>query len=214
MCVVGVMRLDDPQWIPLMEQAVSVIYQLAEGPDIIAGALVKRLARLVLTRPATVQSSVTPGDSAVAPPGGGAVASASGSTVAPPGDGVVAPASGSTVAPPDDSVVAPPGDGAMAPPGGSVVAPPGGGTVDGRVLARFLSLLGQVALAQLVHLDVDVVGELKRRRRVREEGGKARRRTGSKVGNYWSRSHEALRLTRLRCLTIVEENLLNIVRIY
>jgi condensin complex subunit 1 len=37
------------------------------------------------------------------------------------------------------------------------------------VLARLLSLVGHVALRQLVHLDVAVFGEMKRRRAIQEQ---------------------------------------------
>ena len=37
------------------------------------------------------------------------------------------------------------------------------------VLARLLSLVGHVALRQLVHLDVEVFGEMKRRRAIQEQ---------------------------------------------
>lgn len=36
--------LENRYWIPLMEQAINVIYKLAEAPDIICGDLIKRLA--------------------------------------------------------------------------------------------------------------------------------------------------------------------------
>ena len=37
------------------------------------------------------------------------------------------------------------------------------------VLARLLSLVGHVALRQLVHLDLSVFGEMKRRRAIQEQ---------------------------------------------
>jgi condensin complex subunit 1 len=36
--------LENRYWIPLMEQAVNVMYKLAESPDIICGDLIKKLA--------------------------------------------------------------------------------------------------------------------------------------------------------------------------
>lgn len=36
--------LDNKYWIPLMEQAINVIYKLAECPDKICGDLIKKLA--------------------------------------------------------------------------------------------------------------------------------------------------------------------------
>ena len=37
--------LENRYWIPLMEQAVNVMYKLAESPDIICGDLIKKLAK-------------------------------------------------------------------------------------------------------------------------------------------------------------------------
>ena len=42
------------------------------------------------------------------------------------------------------------------------------GLCQSSVLARFLSLAGHVALRQLVHLEGEVLGEIKRRQRVQE----------------------------------------------
>ncbi|XP_048728818.2 condensin complex subunit 1-like isoform X3 [Ostrea edulis] len=44
----GVQMLDNPYWIPFGEQAVNVIYKLAEHPDIICGDIIKALAKEVI----------------------------------------------------------------------------------------------------------------------------------------------------------------------
>ena len=40
-------QLDNPHWIPFGEQAINVIYKLAEHPDIICGDVIKALAKEV-----------------------------------------------------------------------------------------------------------------------------------------------------------------------
>lgn len=45
---IGVQMLDNPYWIPFGEQAVNVIYKLAEHPDIICGDIIKALAKEVI----------------------------------------------------------------------------------------------------------------------------------------------------------------------
>ena len=44
----GVVRLDQCQWIPMAEQAVCVIYRLAEHPDCICTHIIKHVAEAVL----------------------------------------------------------------------------------------------------------------------------------------------------------------------
>ncbi|KAK2183430.1 hypothetical protein NP493_312g03002 [Ridgeia piscesae] len=44
----GVVRLDQSQWIPMAEQAVCVIYRLAEHPDCICTDIIKHVAEVVL----------------------------------------------------------------------------------------------------------------------------------------------------------------------
>lgn len=47
-CLLGVQQLENSYWIPFGEQAVNVIYKLAEHPDIICGDIIKSLAKEVI----------------------------------------------------------------------------------------------------------------------------------------------------------------------
>ena len=68
------------------------------------------------------------------------------------------------------------------------------------VLARLLSLVGHVALRQLVHLDVEVFGEMKRRRAIQEQ--KAYERTpASKRPNQTKVSD--FRITQVKVFRII-----------
>ena len=53
----GVRKLDKPEWTPLMEQALNVIYFLAEHPEKIAENLVKKIAACLLDK--TTQDKAT-----------------------------------------------------------------------------------------------------------------------------------------------------------
>ena len=57
----GVTVLDRPHWVPMAEQAVSVIYKLAESPDEICEELLKKLSHIVINygRPAAAAADVT-----------------------------------------------------------------------------------------------------------------------------------------------------------
>lgn len=46
--LLGVQQLENSYWIPFGEQAVNVIYKLAEHPDIICGDIIKALAKEVI----------------------------------------------------------------------------------------------------------------------------------------------------------------------
>ena len=46
----GVTRLTDRHWLPMAEQAVVVIYKLAEHPDVICGNILKQIAALVIAQ--------------------------------------------------------------------------------------------------------------------------------------------------------------------
>lgn len=46
--VLGVQQFENSYWIPFGEQAINVIYKLAEHPDIICGDIIKALAKEVI----------------------------------------------------------------------------------------------------------------------------------------------------------------------
>jgi len=51
----GLARLDDMTYVPFSEQALSVIYQLAERPDTITGRILKSLVKTLFGGPPSVQ---------------------------------------------------------------------------------------------------------------------------------------------------------------
>ena len=57
-----------------------------------------------------------------------------------------------------------------------------------KVLARVLFVVGHVAFQQLVHLDVSVLSELKRRHRIQEE--EKEKKQGEKAKNKTSQSRD------------------------
>ena len=46
----GVRKLDKPDWTPMMEQALNVIYFLAEHPETITENLIKKIAACLLEK--------------------------------------------------------------------------------------------------------------------------------------------------------------------
>ena len=46
----GVRKLDKPDWTPMMEQALNVIYFLAEHPETIAESIIKKIAACLLDK--------------------------------------------------------------------------------------------------------------------------------------------------------------------
>jgi len=46
----GVRKLEKPEWTPMMEQALNVIYFLAEHPEKIAENLIKKIAACLLDK--------------------------------------------------------------------------------------------------------------------------------------------------------------------
>ena len=46
--ITGVTNIADRHWLPMAEQAVTVIYKLAEHPDVICGQLIKKIANVVM----------------------------------------------------------------------------------------------------------------------------------------------------------------------
>lgn len=45
----GTDKLEDRHWLPLAEQAVNVVYKLAERPDTLCGNILKKVAGVVLS---------------------------------------------------------------------------------------------------------------------------------------------------------------------
>lgn len=45
MRVVGITKIDKDGWIPMAEQAVNLIYRLAEHPDLICADIIRKLAK-------------------------------------------------------------------------------------------------------------------------------------------------------------------------
>ena len=41
--VVGIQKKKDPHYMPMAKQALNVIYQLGEGPDQLAGSIIKQI---------------------------------------------------------------------------------------------------------------------------------------------------------------------------
>ncbi|KAI0222051.1 Condensin complex subunit 1 [Lamellibrachia satsuma] len=139
--ITGVSRLELCQWIPMAEQAVCVIYRLAEHPDCICTNIIKHVAETAMNYH---QQGEPPEASQTTPEEGPESASqpvASQEFTCPPA-----------------------------------------------MLTRLLSLLGHVALRQLVHLDVSIFGEMKRRHQLQEDSSKkktpssARKTPRSEVG--------------------------------
>lgn len=48
--ILGVRKLDKPDWTPMMEQALNVIYFLAEHPETIAENIIKKIAACLLDK--------------------------------------------------------------------------------------------------------------------------------------------------------------------
>ncbi|XP_052287084.1 condensin complex subunit 1-like isoform X2 [Dreissena polymorpha] len=127
--------LENRYWISLMEQAINVIYKLAEGPDQICGELIKKLA-LECSQMEAGKTGNKQGQSDQ-----GAVEEEGDKDLEVQGNPM-------DVLQKDETQVA---------------------TFASGVLARLLSLVGHVALRQLVHLDLAVFGEMKRRRAIQEQ---------------------------------------------
>jgi len=47
-CVLGMLGVEKHNWCPMAEQAVSLIYRLAEHPDIICADIIKKQAAALL----------------------------------------------------------------------------------------------------------------------------------------------------------------------
>ena len=156
----GVTTLSDRHWLPMAEQAVGVIYKLAEHPDVICGNILKKLAakcvmlqrqqqqqqELSQTEPVAAES----GDDILTAAGGGdSQSSTSQQSSSQSQDGVDANTTTK--------------DGGSGGGGGAVIA-----SCPAGVLSRLLGISGHVALQQLVLLDCDMFNELKRRHALRE----------------------------------------------
>ncbi|XP_061198116.1 condensin complex subunit 1-like [Saccostrea echinata] len=146
----GVQQLDNPYWIPFAEQAINVIYKLAEHPDIICGDIIKALAKEVIKaekqnqtlsqvnimeedEPMESQPEKEPDSQSKEPESQGSDASSQ----------------------PSSQEGGPP----SSPPSSSATV----------ILTRLISVAGHVAFRQMVHLDTYVFGELKRRRAIQEQ---------------------------------------------
>lgn len=128
--VSGVRKLDKLDWTPMMEQALSVVYSLAEHPETIAENIIKKMAACLLDK----------SDNNTDSEGNGS----------------------------DESTVYKDGGSCNL----KITCHPG-------ILARFLSFSGHVALRHMVHLDVSVLGEIKRRQAI-EENDKEKKATKTK----------------------------------
>ncbi|CAB4020158.1 condensin complex subunit 1-like isoform X1 [Paramuricea clavata] len=102
-------------WVPMAEEAINVVYNLAEHPDKICGHLIKNLIKKIFGEEENLDGSDANIDKA-----------ASEETPAP----VSCPS---------------------------------------YVLARFLAAAGHIALQQVVHLEASILGEIKRRERLKED---------------------------------------------
>jgi condensin complex subunit 1 len=122
----GITQLDKVNWIPMAEQAINLIYRLAERPDTICGDIVRRQASQILAFKCEERATAN-------------IGAVDTSTQQMTGDQPV-PHAATTA---------------------ELFCSSG-------VLSRFLFVCGHVALQQLIHLDVAVFGELKRRRALSE----------------------------------------------
>ncbi len=126
--VSGLGKVEKDHWVPMAEQALSVIYKLAEHPDAICGDIITKLVQ------------------------------ASGYTSKP-----VAPEQPEPQ--PDEA------DHAAEGADKQEITVTEEISCSSMVLTRFSSFIGHVALRQLVHLDVALFGELKRRSAVQQTDG-------------------------------------------
>uniref|UniRef100_A0A1I8FD89 Cnd1 domain-containing protein n=1 Tax=Macrostomum lignano TaxID=282301 RepID=A0A1I8FD89_9PLAT len=142
-------------WMPMMEQAVSVIYTLADSPDQLAASLIRRMARLLLD--CSRRKSVT---------------AAAAAATAEPADAIQLDDADAEAA---DAAVEMSDDGPEAPQPSLTLA--------SSMLAKFVALVGHVALKVLVHLEVAVLAELKRRTALKEanKGGETGRASAVKA---------------------------------
>jgi len=140
--VSGVRKLNKPDWTPMMEQALNVIYFLAEHPETIAENILQKIATCLLEKS---DSNTDTEDS---------------------------PKSRETENAFDDTTVRKDNRFNNL----STTCDPG-------ILARFLSFAGHVAMRHMVHLDVAVLGEIKRRQVIeeddKEKNANKRKGTGS-----------------------------------
>ncbi|XP_078617056.1 condensin complex subunit 1-like isoform X2 [Branchiostoma floridae x Branchiostoma japonicum] len=132
----GVENLENPYWIPLMEQGLNVVYRLSENPDVVIGNVIKGVAAVVLK----VREAESGQKQAQEPE--------SAETQEEP------PASPTKII-----------------------------RCSSGVLSRLMALAGHCALRQLVHLDVALTGELKRRRMLQEERTSKAGRKGNTSAN-------------------------------
>ncbi|XP_074654081.1 condensin complex subunit 1-like isoform X2 [Tubulanus polymorphus] len=128
---------DDNHWVPMAEQAVNVIYKLAEHPDTICGNVIKRLLKQVFTDSSTSDEREV---NAVMEVNNSDSQGSAGSVIS----SQVSAVSDSQDFPKDIQC----------------------STV---YLTKLLSMAGHMALRQLIHLDVAVFGEFKRRRVIQDE---------------------------------------------
>ncbi|KAG1681236.1 Condensin complex subunit 1 [Nymphon striatum] len=119
--VEGVSKTEDPNYIPMAEQAITTIYKLAEKPDYICGDIIKRLAAVALSKDCK-----------------------------PDSEEVELPSSSASQE-----------------------------LLSSEVLSRIVFLVGQVALNQLIHLELNISCELKRRHFMQEENANQKRKRKS-----------------------------------
>ena len=75
-------------------------------------------------------------------------------------------------------------------------------TIPSGILSRFLALAGQVAFQQLVHLDVMVLGELKRRRNI-QEAKKEKEKNDKKKAKDADKTQVGISYVFLRCFNSI-----------
>ncbi|XP_015767731.1 PREDICTED: condensin complex subunit 1-like [Acropora digitifera] len=140
--VSGVRKLNKPDWTPMMEQALNVIYFLAEHPETIAENILQKMATCLLEKSDNYADTED------------------------------SPKSRETENAFDDTTVRKDNRFNNL----STTCDPG-------ILARFLSFAGHVAMRHMVHLDVAVLGEIKRRQVIeeddKEKNANKRKGTGS-----------------------------------
>ncbi|XP_022328669.2 condensin complex subunit 1-like isoform X1 [Crassostrea virginica] len=143
----GVQQLDNPHWIPFGEQAINVIYKLAEHPDIICGDVIKALAKEV-TKAEQENRDLSQGNQ----------------MEEDKQEGEEERHEGEEAIKADD--IQDGGPRSSQPGSQPSSQPSSSATV---ILTRLIALAGQVAFRQMVHLDTYVFGELKRRRAIQEQ---------------------------------------------
>ncbi|KAJ8320625.1 hypothetical protein KUTeg_002212 [Tegillarca granosa] len=150
--ITGVSQVNINHWIPFAEQAINVIYKLAEHPDSISSTIIKKLSEEVVKSTQKDQTS-------------------SGSQPSQDNDKEQQSSQD------NDNDIQQSQNGQDSQQSSQEKNSDEGSTYSSVILTRLLSVVGHVAFRQLVHLDTSVFGELKRRHAVQESKKDSARET-------------------------------------